>query len=103
MLTRTSSLKRTGGLKRSPLAKVSKKRKREGKLYGHARAQYLAHRLNCQAGIKGVCTGISTDVHHMEKRGKNYLEMSTWMAVCRCCHKWIHAHGDKAREMGLLK
>lgn len=32
-----------------------------------------------------------------------YLVQSTWKAVCRNCHDWIHAHPEEARVMNWLK
>lgn len=32
-----------------------------------------------------------------------YLVQSTWKAVCRNCHDWIHAHPTEARTMKWLK
>jgi hypothetical protein len=46
----------------------------------------------------------STEVHHTAGRiGKNYLNQSTWMAVCRENHRWIHDHPSEARAKGYLK
>lgn len=45
----------------------------------------------------------SIDVHHKAKRtGRNYLDDSTWMAVSRAGHEWIHSHGKEARAKGYL-
>ncbi len=46
---------------------------------------------------------VSTDVHHVKGRGKFYLDESTWMAVSRESHRWIHNHPKEARELGLLQ
>jgi hypothetical protein len=46
------------------------------------------------------------EVHHTysgKDRDKYYLDVKTWLAVCRDCHNWIHAHPAEARELGYLK
>ena len=32
-----------------------------------------------------------------------YLVQSTWLAVCRNCHDWVHAHPKESRALGYLK
>ena len=50
-----------------------------------------------------VCTKEkSIDVHHKDKRGKNYLEVDTWLSVCRMCHNHIHANPSWARANNYL-
>lgn len=56
----------------------------------------------CQIGTVR-CTKFSTEVHHTEGRGEEYLEEGTWLATCRTCHKWVHGHPKDARELGFLK
>lgn len=49
------------------------------------------------------CFAKSQDTHHAAGRtGKNYLDSSTWLAMCRNHHTWIHSHARAARVMGLL-
>lgn len=87
-------------LKRTPLRKVSAKRQRELKVYSKLRAEFMESRPVCE-----VCESRpSKDVHHTKGRlGGNYLNVSTFKAVCRYCHLWIHAHPSLAREKGLLQ
>jgi ribosomal protein L32 len=33
----------------------------------------------------------------------NFLKVETWLAVCRHCHNWIHAHHGQARTLGLIQ
>ena len=87
------------------ISPVSKKRQVEMDEYSKKRLAFLALHNNCQAKLVG-CTGKATDVHHLysgKDRDKHYLEMSTWKAVCRNCHNYIHDHlsADEAIEMGL--
>jgi hypothetical protein len=43
------------------------------------------------------------DIHHSKGRtGKNYLDESTWIAVCRPCHQWIEENRREAERMGLI-
>lgn len=84
---------------------VSKKRKVEMDEYSKKRALFLIANPRCQAKLVG-CTGVATDVHHCfsgKYRDKYYLNMSTWKAVCRACHSYIHDHltAEEAIELGL--
>jgi hypothetical protein len=45
----------------------------------------------------------ATEIHHREKRGANYLNVSTFMCVCRENHERIENNKSWAREMGFLK
>ena len=46
------------------------------------------------------CARPSTDVHHKRGRGKWYLIVDTWMALCRQCHARITEHSKEAIENG---
>lgn len=61
-------------------------------------------RSNEQMILKGLpqrCPG-SGEIHHAAKRGKNYLDVATWIAVSRPTHLWIEANKAEARRSGLL-
>lgn len=67
--------------------------------------EYEDHRFDMQTGgflTKWRKIPLSTDIHHKAKRGKNYLNTDTWMAVCRTAHQRIHANPSWAREKGYL-
>ncbi len=86
-------------------APISKKRKVEQDEYSKRRELFLIAHPKCEAKLVG-CTGNATDVHHLfsgKDRDKYYLKISTWKAVCRSCHNYIHDHlsADDAIEMGL--
>lgn len=87
-------------IRRTPIRKVSARRQAEAKHYSKLRLQFLADKPTCQ-----VClTRKATDVHHVKGRyGGNYLNVTTWLAVCRHCHTYIHNNPAKARAMGLLE
>ncbi len=45
----------------------------------------------------------ATECHHRNGRtGTNYLDTSTWMAVSRQGHEWIHQHPSQARAKGYI-
>jgi hypothetical protein len=59
----------------------------------------------CQVKVNG-CSHNATDIHHTyagANRDAFYLVQSTWLAVCRNCHDFIHANPAEARTMGWLK
>ncbi|KQS34004.1 hypothetical protein ASG33_08210 [Dyadobacter sp. Leaf189] len=72
-----------------PIKKVSDKQAARLKVYYSLTPVFLGENKFCQAKLPG-CTGKSTDVHHRRGRGFYLLEIATWMAVCRKCHKVIH-------------
>lgn len=85
---------------RKPVRKVSKKRAKENKKYSVLRKQFLEDKM-CEAGLEG-CTGVATEVHHSRGRiGDNFLDTSTWKAVCRTCHCRIEKNVLEAKEKGL--
>jgi hypothetical protein len=69
--------------------------------YSKKRVAFLALHPSCQGKLVG-CTKVSTEVHHKAGRvGDNFLNMSTWLAVCRSCHTWIENHPEDAKELEL--
>jgi hypothetical protein len=82
------------------IAPVSKKRQVAMDEYSKRRIAFLALHTTCQAKMPG-CTALSTDVHHkIGRTGDNYLNMNTWLAVCRSCHSWIETNPAAAKELG---
>lgn len=83
------------------ISPVSAKRRVEMDEYSKKRTAFLIVKPRCEAHLVG-CTSISTDVHHKAGRvGDNYLKVSTWLAVCRNCHKWIEENPEAAKELRL--
>lgn len=83
------------------ISPVSKKRQVELDHYSKLRMVFLIAKPLCEAKLVGTCTGTSTDVHHKSGRiGDNYLNMSTWLSVCRNCHQWIEEHPEDAKKLG---
>lgn len=101
-------------LRRTRLRPVSKRRAAEGRTYSAKRRAFLAAHQTCQAlpiilmaghqvYMKAWSSTAATDVHHKAgRRGDAYLDETTWLAVCRTCHDWIHAHPAEARKLGLI-
>ena len=109
MIQRTKPLQRsTKPIARSPLKRVSKKRAKENRMYlARATAFKLAHP-KCEVWLplnltNPICEGFTQDIHHVFGRGKYLLVESTWLPVCRACHRYIHDHPDQARTLNLLK
>lgn len=84
------------------IEQVSEKKKVLDREYSKVRKQYLTEHPFCEAGIEGVCTKVSMDVHH--KQGKigeeDYLNREHFMAVCRHCHRVIEENPAFARQEG---
>ena len=80
---------------------MSKKRAKLQPKYLKLRNIYLQANPDCEVKLKG-CTGQSEDIHHSKGRGKNLLDVTTFIAVCRNCHDYIHFKMPKqeARERG---
>lgn len=102
---------------RKRIPRVSKKRQRENREYTAKRKEFLAAHPDCmawgvivtEAPLKTLVVPYpdgtpprATEIHHAAKRGKNYLDESTWLAVCRWSHEWIESHKSAARKLGLL-
>lgn len=94
---------RKAGLKRTPLRKVSSARAIANRVYGDKRRVFMLANPMCQVRT-AHCSIHATDVHHrLGREGKNFLDVSTFLATCRECHTWIHQHPNQARELGLLR
>jgi len=82
---------------------VSEKRKAQNFVYSELRRLFLLKPENQICPVTGEPT---TDVHHTysgKDRAKYYLDVSTWLAVSRNGHNWIHDNPKQAREKGYLK
>jgi len=87
------------------IPRVSAKRAKKDAEYSKLRQRYLTENHMCMVKVNG-CTHGATDVHHKfsgSDRDTYYLVQSTWLAVCRACHSWIHENPEKARILGYLK
>ena len=82
------------------IAPVSKKRQVAMDEYSKRRQLFFITNPICKAKLVG-CTGPATDVHHKAGRvGENYLKISTWLALCRSCHRWVEDNPIEAKELG---
>jgi hypothetical protein len=93
-------------VKRSPINRVSKKRKALDGERKRTRELVLERDLNrCQAYIQG-CTLHATDVHEIKSRarGGNFVasgtDLSNFLSLCRSCHSFITTHPALAEKWG---
>lgn len=89
--------------KKYVIPKVSDKRKIENLKYSVLRTEFLGKKEN---QICPITKQQTIEVHHTycgKDRAKYYLDVSTWLAVSRDGHNWIHDNPKEARELGFLK
>lgn len=82
-----------------PIAKNSKKRLVELKIYNLLRKDFLKDNIKCLVGVEG-CKKKSSDVHHMRGRGIWLNVVEWWLPICRNCHTYITEHSKEAIELG---
>lgn len=97
--------KRSGTTVKTPKAipKFSDKRKVENLKYLAQRIVFLGKKEN---KICPITKWPATEIHHTycgKDRAQYYLDESTWIAVSRDGHNWIHDNPKEAREQGFLK
>jgi|688.fasta_scaffold09189_8 hypothetical protein len=83
----------------------SSKRVKLDSEYSKLRLAFLYANSMCQAHLPN-CGIQATDVHHKysgKNRSQYYLDVNTWMAICRNCHRWIHDNPKSAKELDYLK
>lgn len=112
-------MKRTALKRKTPLRRMSKRRQSEYREYMKLRELFLWRHPRCQLWllehqvderdpyqmIIAIANGcpLSTEIHHVNGRnGKNYLDTSTWLAVCRESHERIEQNKSWARANGYL-
>jgi hypothetical protein len=84
--------------KRSPIKKLSVKRKLETVQYLKLRLDYLNKYPKCQARLFG-CSEWATEIHHKGGRiGSKLTDDSLFLAVCRKCHTFIELNPTFAKE-----
>lgn len=85
-----------------PIPRRSKKKIIEDLQYSVLRKEFLEKPENKICKINGMPT---TEIHHKycgKDRAKYYLDTSTWLAVNRDSHNFIHDNPKKSRELGYL-
>lgn len=80
--------------------RTSRKKQKQDSRYSEMRAAFLLSSQLCLAHLPGICTTHATDVHHKRGRGQYYLDITTWLPVCRACHNWIELHPIEAKQLG---
>lgn len=91
--------KAKGPAPKKRLPAYSPRRQEASKVYAQKRAQFLKMKPRCEKCRKAP----SCDVHHKAgRKGGNYLNVSTWAALCRQCHAEIHHNPKEARVQGWL-
>ncbi len=110
MIRRTPLKRSTKPLKRTSLKRVSKKRAKENRKYMELRVEFLRDHPWCEAAAviwpeqyRNATLPYSGEVHHKVDRRAHFLDVSSWLAVCRESHQWIHANPGQARKLGLLQ
>lgn len=93
--------------RRTPLAKVSKKRRAQRYDYEQAVAVVRTRDANtCQlAGSDTTCNG-PVDPHHVFTQARwpeRRCDPDAMVLLCRWHHDWTHGHPKEARKMGLLR
>lgn len=68
---------------------------------------YSNHKIGCMRASWGWLAHaykplFSSDIHHVCGRGKYLLDTSTWMAVSRKAHDYIHANPKESYERGYM-
>jgi hypothetical protein len=85
------------------LNKRSTKKVKADSEYSDLRRNFLNKHPLCMAHLPG-CTQQSTDIHHTRGRyGVLYLDVSTWVSLCRFCHSMIELNPELGRDIGLVK
>ena len=91
--------------KKTRISPMSEKRTEQNKIYLIRRPLFLATNTDCKINSED-CTKKTKDVHHTysgKNRNKYFLDETTWIAICRNCHNWIHDNPKQARKIGYLK
>lgn len=83
---------------RKRIPRVSKRNRKNFDAYAREATAFKKANSSCE-----ICSGKTEDVHHRKGRGPYLRDQSTWMAVCRRCHDWIHEHPAEAKEKGWLE
>lgn len=117
-MTGTNTLKRA--VPARGIRRVSLKRAKLNREYSKLKAEFIKLHPYCQWFIAqhgmdelkvkfdfGCANWLvvprSVDIHHVKGRGKYLLDTSTWMAVSRYGHEWIHNHPKESYQRGYMQ
>ena len=111
-------------MRKTRLKSVSPNRIKKNKIYSALRKKFLEEHPFCQlwicqnypsvelgsiAAVEKVAWADferraprSVDIHHRKGRGKHFLDVSTWMAVSREGHDFIHKNPKESYEKGWM-
>lgn len=82
--------------RKSKLKQRSRKGRKQDEEYFRLREVFLKEQPACQC----CCVRKSNQVHHAAGRGRFYLRVDTWLAVCHVCHEAITASRSWAESKG---
>lgn len=83
-------------MKRSPIRRVSKKRRKLNEVYNEKAKEYLEEHI-----VREVCLQVeATQIHHKARRLHYLCETRYFLAVCYGCHRWIEDHPAAAMKAG---
>lgn len=97
-----------------PIRKISNKKHRKDLVYSQRRKWFLAQPKNSQCPVArdGLVKNLNdqlvphhraaTTVHHAWKRGRYYLEESTWIGLSFEGHCWVEDNKAESRVRGWL-
>lgn len=77
------------------IPKISKKQAKQNNKYAKKRLRFLQDNPAC-----AVCGGIAGEIHHRKGRNEFFLDETTFLPVCRPCHRWIEENPLQSVEMG---
>lgn len=107
-------LTKSGPKKRKRINSVSAKQSKRLKEYARLRKTFLEEHPRCEYEETGCsllagfvafpvpCTRAAVDVHHMKRRGPYLNDTSTWLAVCRFHHTFLHDNVADSKMKGYL-
>jgi hypothetical protein len=86
---------------RKAIRPMSKKLSKERDTYRQLREEFLKQPENMFCAVYPSIP--SEEIHHSRGRHKYLNDVSTWIAVSRVGHDWIHANVALATERGFMK
>lgn len=89
------------GVKRKAIRPMSKKLSKERKTYREMREEFLSKIDNRFCAVYPSLP--SEEIHHMRGRGKYLNDTTTWLAVSRLGHVWLHENVSEAIKRGFIK
>ena len=85
-------------LKKTPIKRISDKRKKQEAAYSVLRKKYLEDNPRCE-----ICGSPASQIHHKWHRENERLnDTKYWMSVDDKCHKMIHRNPEDSYRLGYL-